>query len=130
VRFFDLDKVNSFTHTPEIVQLAATPEDFDLESAYTAVLDYIDSFTQVIAVKQRPRGLPYESQETIKAKQEARFIECRLKEERVETRRRRLHEEWIRAAEAWRMLHEKDAKVTVAEARLKFFTAVRDKNLF
>jgi hypothetical protein len=75
VRLFDLDKVDTFTHTPEILHLADSPEDFDVRSAYETVLDYVDSFTQVITVKHRPAGKAYESQATVKAKQEARYLE-------------------------------------------------------
>ncbi len=53
-----------------------------------------------------------------------------MKKERDSDMRRFLRAEWFRAVDAWRMLCEKDADKSIADARKSFFEAVRNKNFY
>ncbi len=130
VRFFDLDKLSALSHSTRICELARSPEDFDVTSAYETMLEFVDSFTQVVTVKHKKNTPAYKGPDTGRIKREARRAERQLKVERNEQRRVRLYAEWLRLCEVWRECRKRDARVSIANARSKFFDAVRNKNLY
>ncbi len=128
VRMFDLDRLLDLEHSEAILALANQPEDFTVRSAFNAILEFVDQFTEVVTI--RPPRAPGPSLETVNAKRHARRVERRLKVERDAAIRRALRAEWIVACDRWRACRDTDAKNSVEEARCKFYDAVRSKDLY
>jgi hypothetical protein len=129
VRMFNLERLLDLEHTEAIKALAGRPHDFTVRSAFEAILDFVDQFTEVVTVQTRPQT-PYVSSETINARRQARRIERRLKVERDTEIRRALRAEWILACDRWRSCRDYDIKVTVEDAKKKFYDAVSSKDLY
>ncbi len=128
VRMFNLERLLDLEHSDAIVALADRPEDFTVRSAFTAVLDFVNQFTEVVTVRQaKPQG---PSAETVAARRHARRVERRLKVERDLEVRRALKAEWIVACDRWRAMRDYDTQQSVSEARKKFYDAVSSKDLY
>jgi hypothetical protein len=128
VRMFNLERLLELEHSEAIRSLADNPENFTVRSAFDAILDFVDQFTEVVAVREpRAKG---PSTDTINARRHARRIERRLKVERDAEVRRALKAEWIIACDRWRSCRDYDTQQSVKEAKRKFYEAVANKDLY
>jgi hypothetical protein len=125
---FSLERLLDLDHTDSIIALANQPQDFTVRSAFDAILNFVDQFTEVVTLRPSvPRG---PSAQTIEARRHARRVERRLKVERDAEIRRALRAEWIIACDRWRSFRDGDTRRTVAEAKRKFYEAVASKDLY
>jgi hypothetical protein len=106
--FFDLDRVNSFSHTDELVSLATSPSSFTVPRAFNAIMDFVGGYT--VRVTQSSKGDSGElkvDERLQKIRQRVRKLERSMKKardpEHRETLERAMKEElavWFSEREA------------------------------
>jgi hypothetical protein len=71
--FFDLDRIDSFSHTDELVHLATNPESFTVPNALDAIMGFIGGFT-VTTVQTGGTGETRVNERLQKIRQRARKL--------------------------------------------------------
>jgi hypothetical protein len=127
VRLFNLEKLLNVQHSEGIVRLASDRTNFNVRQGLEVILDFVESFTEVVEVSRRPQRI--ESVETRSACCEARRTERRLRRETNDTTRSTLLKLWSEQVRTWRLLRDKDEVKAIEKARSEFFSSVRNKNM-
>ncbi len=127
IRLFNFEKLMDVKHMDRMVCLARDPQDFTVESALDVILDFVDSFTEVIEILRRPQEKS--SADTKRASREARKTERMLKRKTNKVSRRALLKLWSKQVVHWRQLCDRDNAAAVRIARSEFYSVVRNKNM-
>ncbi len=127
IRLFNLEKLLNLKHSEGILELARGDEDFTVQQGLDIILEFVDSFTEVVEVSRKPRRV--EAADTKKASRDARRTERRLRRETNETTRKTLLKLWSEQVQEWRRLRDRDEAAAINKARSEFFSSIRNKNM-
>jgi hypothetical protein len=117
----------NLSHSEGILTLAQDCEGLSVQQGLDIILNFVDSFTEVVKISRRPKNI--ESSDTKKASREARRTDRRLKRETNKVTWAYLLKIWSEQVRVWRRLRDRDKANNMKEARSEFFASIRSKNL-
>jgi hypothetical protein len=127
LRLFNLDKLKELQHTEGLLRLASSGRDFDVRTAFDTLLEFVDEYTEEVTLK--PGKDERERKVTVRARQEARRTERRLRKEKNEEVRSSLRALWSQQVKQWHELRDRDNAKEISRARVQFYEAIRNRNL-